>query len=298
LRNLLWYIYAPPQEQNARLRIDLRDKHLVVLARGPGPGGKDDWREILRYSTDPALRPYIHPLRDPSGQLVLTDDRPGDHPWQHGIFTGLHKVNGLDFWTEKQGKQRFVKLLDVQREEGSVSWRALVEWVAPNGDVLLDEEQAITVNAPTSADGYSVDFEWSLRTRWQGVAFGKHDYGGLSVRMPHHRDHTHLNAVGQRHKETANNKAAWCTVERPFGDETWGIAVFDHPSNLHHPARWRVDGQGLINPSPALQEEWSLGSRRKQVFRYHILVYRGPGKPDHLATEFERFSANKIAAAK
>ena len=56
--------------------------------------------------TDPSGRPYLHPVHDPSGRTILTEDRPADHPWQHGIFTGFHRVNGLNYWKEDQGRQR------------------------------------------------------------------------------------------------------------------------------------------------------------------------------------------------
>ena len=83
---------------------------------------------------------------------MLTEDRPADHPWQHGIFTGFHRVNGFNYWKEDEGKQRFVRLLDLKESPGTVSWRALVELVAPNGSVVLEEEDSITIHAPESAD--------------------------------------------------------------------------------------------------------------------------------------------------
>jgi putative heme-binding domain-containing protein len=288
-RNLIWYIYAPPQEQNTRIRVALRDKKLVVSARLPKGRG---WAEILEYVMDPALRPYIHPLRDPSGSVVLTDDRPGDHVWQHGVFTGLHKVGGIDFWTERQGKQRFVKLLDFAQEPDRVFWRSLSEWVAPDGEVVLEEEQAVTVHAPATSDGYALDFDWTLRARQKPVTFGHHDYGGLSVRMPLHPQHTHLNANGAKSKDTATKRAAWCTVERPFGDVVWGVAVMDHPRNDRHPAAWRVDDHGMINPSPSLQGDWFLAGGKQMVFRYRVLVYRGPADAVRLSSEFGRFAAS------
>src|SRR5215212_6004321 len=90
-----------------RLKIERAEQRLSVRARVPG---NEQWLDLATFVMDPQLRPYLHPVRDPSGRVVLTEDRPADHPWQHGIFTGFHKVNGLDFWTEKEGKQRFVRL--------------------------------------------------------------------------------------------------------------------------------------------------------------------------------------------
>ena len=73
---------------------------------------------------------------------------------------------------------------------------------------------------------------------------------------------SHLNSNGERNKDTADKRAAWANVSRQFGDKTYGIVVYDHPSNSGHPAMWRADGQGLINPSPSLQGDWSIEPNR------------------------------------
>jgi hypothetical protein len=107
-------------------------RKLVVRGRLTKGKGKD-WVDLVTYVMDPAQRPYLHPVCDPSGKTILTADRPADHPWQHGIFTGFHQVNGLNYWKEDQGRQRFVRLLDLKEEADRVSWRSLTELVAPDG---------------------------------------------------------------------------------------------------------------------------------------------------------------------
>jgi hypothetical protein len=181
-----------------------------------------------------------------------------------------------------------------------VLWKAAVEWVAPDGQVVLEEEQAITVYAPAGAkaDGYSIDFDWTLKTRGKAVTFGRHDYGGLSVRMPLHKQHTHLNANGERHKDTNVKRAEWTTVERPFDDgSVWGVAVLDHPGNDRHPAAWRVDGQGMISPSNSIQGDWSIPEWRSRKFRYRVMVYKGPAAAPRLQREFEALAAVPFVAA-
>src|SRR5205807_1455463 len=70
LRNLLWYIYSPPQDnRDKRVRIDLGDKKLSVKAKLPSSG---EMVELLDYVIDPAMRPHIHPLRDPSATVILS----------------------------------------------------------------------------------------------------------------------------------------------------------------------------------------------------------------------------------
>jgi hypothetical protein len=86
-------------------------------------------------------------------------------------------------------------------------------------------------------------------------------------------------------------------VERPFGDATFGIAVFDHPRNANYPAGWRVDEQGLINPAVSLLEGWSLAAGKERVFRYGILLYQGSGQAEGLNRQFRAFAATSGSVA-
>src|SRR6185436_19476178 len=126
-----------PAKSRSQLKVESRERKLVVRAQLPGQG---DWTELATYLMETNSRPYLHPVHDASGKVVLTEDRPADHLWQHGIFTGFHRVNGFNYWKEDEGKQRFVRLLDLNQGSDRVSWRALVELAAPDGNVVLEEE--------------------------------------------------------------------------------------------------------------------------------------------------------------
>lgn len=286
-RNLIWYLFNPPQDDKAIL-VYPGEKQLIVKAKVPG---RSDYADLITYAADPALRPYLHPVKDPSGSTVLTQDKPDDHPWQHGIFTGLHKVNGIDFWSEKQGQQRFRRFLDIAQEQDHVSWRSLTEWVRPDGGVEVEEEQFVKVYAVTGPSHYTVDFDWTLRAKDKPVTIGKHEYGGFAVRLDFNPKHSHLNSKGQRDKETSDQRAAWCNVAREFGGQTYGVVVYDHPSNLGHPAMWRVDGQGLINPSPSMQGDWTIDRGGSRTFRYRLSVHAGAGEAQAFDTAFKGYSA-------
>ncbi len=153
---------SPSPATEKRIKLESEGRRLNIRARIPG---QDQWVELATFVMDPSSRPYLHPVRDASGSVVLTEDRPADHVWQHGIFTGFHAVNGFNYWKEDEGKQRFVRLLDLQEKADSVTWCALVELVAPDGTVVLEEEDAITIHAPESGDAYTIDFDLLLRAR-------------------------------------------------------------------------------------------------------------------------------------
>lgn len=280
---------VPSPKPAGRIRLEPGKQRMAIRAQLPG---KEEWGELATYVMETNARPYLHPVRDASGRVVLTEDRPADHPWQHGIFTGYHRVNGFNYWKEDQGQQRFVRLLAVKEEADRVSWRALVELVAPDGTVVLEEENAITVHAPESSDAYIIDFDVLLRARNKDVNFGKFFVGGLAVRMPWDKANprqTHLNSNGLRDRDCEQKRAAWCNVERPFGDEIFGIAVFDHPSNPNHPSGWRADEQGLINPNVSFVSDWALPATNERSFRYRLLVHRGKATREGLEGRFRQF---------
>lgn len=275
----------------SRLKVESASTRLIIRSQLPN---HNDWTELATYVMETNSRPYLHPIRDASGQIILTEDRPADHPWQHGIFTGFHRVNGFNYWKEDEGKQRFVKLLDLKEAPDTASWRALVELVAPNGNVVLEEEDAITIYAPESTESYIIDFELLLRAKETDVNFGKFFVGGLSVRMPWDKTNprqTHLNSSGLRGRACEQQRAAWCNVERPFGNETFGIAIFDYPANANFPSGWRADEQGLINPNISALADWKLPAKQTQRFRYRLLVYRGSATREALAARFENFTS-------
>src|SRR5437868_3533075 len=42
-------------------------------------------------------RPYFHPVNSIAGD-TLTNFRPNDHPWHHGLSFTLTNVSGANFW--------------------------------------------------------------------------------------------------------------------------------------------------------------------------------------------------------
>ncbi len=267
--------------QEMRLKVFQTDANISIRVERPGRTSFELVHAVLARGE----RPYLHPVRDASGRFILTEDKPADHPWQHGIFTGFHRVNGFNYWKEDEGKQRLVRVLTATNNEARAGWTSLSEWIDPKGDVVAEEEQTITVHAPHSTEAYWIDFGFRIRPVRGPLHFGKFFVGGLSVRMPWDKtdpQQTHLNSQGQRGRACEQQRARWCTVERPFGDEIFGAAIFDRPDNANYPSGWRVDEQGLINPNISMLGDWSIPAAESRTFRYSILIYRGHADADRL----------------
>jgi putative heme-binding domain-containing protein len=280
---------APGHEYDVRIQIEKRAHGLLIRTRMPG---KKEWSPLLSYVNDPALPPRVQALRDPSGRVVLTEDRPGTSIEPDGIFTAFPRLNGIRFGEPGQGHHRFARLLDLKETVEQVSWRALAEWFAPDGRCVLQEEQAFSLNAPRTPEIYTIDVTWVLRATNQDIRLERSDRGGLAVHMacpPSGPRVSYFNANGQRGQACDQRQASWCAMERLFDQDTFGIAVLDHPRNANHPPEWSVDEQGLLSPSLTGQEGWSLCAGKERVYRYRIVVYQGPGRAAMLGRQWDAF---------
>lgn len=170
---------------------------LELLASRPGtilvgqPGGRPLWH----YDFEPASeikdspRPFIHPLYSLDGD-VLTNWRPNDHPWHHGVSFTLSSLDGVNFWggpshraedsyqwREDQGVQRHLEW----KEQSPELMVQRLAWINPQaGDaVVVTEEREFRTTLMT--DGWSL--EWISRVTnphdHELVAHNYHSLGGL-----------------------------------------------------------------------------------------------------------------------
>ena len=269
--------------------------------------GEEPYVPVLTFGCVPGERSFLHPVYPPGGGPILTQFRPTDHPWQIGIFTALHEVNGVDYWTDDRddplcGTIRLDRVTDVELSpEGSTaSWRAISGWYAPDGDRHITETHVWTVRRRAGAY-YAIDLQWTLLAQ-RDVEIGRYDYGGLAVRPVTHESRLHLNSNGETGADTSEKRAAWCDVSSPYdGPRPWtrpekltgawhGITIFDHPRNFSYPTPWRVDYKGLINPSPSLAGDWSIAEGDETTLVYRLIVHRDQADGDLLARLHEEFA--------
>ncbi len=245
-------------------------------------------------------RPYIHPLRSPEGGGVLTENAPGHHPWQHGLYVGLNDVNGVGFWTEGLASNSELDGLfacsdmeEAQQTAESVQWSVACRWSYPDGRPLLDERQEWTW---AQVDGaYELDMRWTLTAR-ANIHFGAYDYGGLFLRMPY-RGETGgavLTSEGHAFPEAEGQRARWVAVWMPIAGEPEGagIAIMDHPNNPEHPVPWRVDNQLGISPSRCIAGAWDLAEGVSTTNCYRVVVFSRAIDADNLADRWERFRSS------
>ncbi|OGV62368.1 MAG: hypothetical protein A3K19_15965 [Lentisphaerae bacterium RIFOXYB12_FULL_65_16] len=246
-------------------------------------------------------RPYIHPLLAPDGKGCLTEDQPWHHLWQHGIYTGLHGVNGVDFWTEGLSRGGLEhdgtfhpRPLATPRAEGNIAcWQVEAAWRAPQAADILIERQSWWFEDLGSA--YRLDLDWELQA-CTDVTFDACAYGGLFLRMPWRPELTAMavDSDGRGRAEAEGKRSRWVAVSMPLpGRPTHaGIAVLDHPGNPVHPTPWRVDGNYGISPSRCILGGWQLRSGERACERYRLFVFCGEVNPEVVEHEWLRFAAN------
>jgi hypothetical protein len=132
-------------------------------------------------------RPYFHPLNSFAGD-TLTNFRPNDHPWHHGLSFTLTNVSGHNFWggptckagegykhRDDHGSQRHVAWTSLKTEKNSAVLVHSLEWQSRAG-ILFRETREITIEVQAAARS------WSLRWKSRLANVSGHD---LSLGNPH-----------------------------------------------------------------------------------------------------------------
>ncbi len=238
-------------------------------------------RIVLQHNSRPGIRPYIHPLRGVDGQACLTEDSPWHHPWQHGIQTGFHGVNGCDFWFDPGQNAKAVigtiepgtpKILG----DDPPTWSIEARWCHEDKSALLDERQRWMLH---EGEGLLfLDLDWEMRAI-PDVTIDQGAYGGFFIRMPFRPDGDAkvVSSTGLEDDATEQQSAAWVNLQMSVnrGNVRGGIALLDHPDNSGHPAHWRVDGQRGINPAPCIPGAIRLAAREAMRYRYRLVLHDG-----------------------
>ena len=143
--------------------------------------------------TEEAPRPFFHPVNSLAGD-TLTNFRPNDHPWHHGLSLTLNQVSGTTFWggptfvrdqgyqwLTNQGSQQHVAWLRQTAAGTTASLAHRIEWRARE-EVLLREERHLDIAVDVAAKAWTL--RW--RSRLENVTArtlslgNPHSVGGLA----------------------------------------------------------------------------------------------------------------------
>jgi len=243
----------------------------------------------------PELRkPFLHPLIASDGTRLTrrfpferVEGESQDHPHHTGVWYAYGAVNGLDYWNEKPdgGEHR---LAGPPRIEGNaVAFE--VRLLSPDGEPTGTIAQRYAFSSDGAARIIDVQVEWRA-DQGADIELGDIEEGALGIRLRDEfrqdRGATLLNSEGLTGTENIwGKRALWTDYSTEIDGRTYGVAMFDHPSNLRHPTWWHARGYGLNAANPfAIHDFTGAGDGsmtirlgEKLAFRYRIVIHPGDG---------------------
>lgn len=229
-------------------------------------------------------KPHVHPLVAPNGRVLTRSETP-DHPWQRGVWFVVKFVNEENFWEEFDpcGHQR-------QVDEHTL------EWVRPNGEVVVTETRTIE---PVGDD--ALDWTSTLvpatdvvldRTPFQGWG----GYGGLAIRGAGDWTDTRILTETVEGPSVVGEPSRWCDLSGPDA----GIAFLDHPTNPRHPVPWygnvanaiydTDEPTNFVNAAFLFHEPLTVAAGGALRFRYRLVVHDGPWDAARCEAAWEAFA--------
>ena len=147
----------------------------------------------LDAAAEPGRSNYVSPLYAPDG-TALTEDKPGDHPHQRGVWWAWMKVQAdgktvADGWYMK-GVSYFVREKRFLGDaDGGGTLTVEVDWMVNSGPELAyvaRETTKVTVR-PLKAGTRRVEFDTTIASRIDALGLGGSEddrgFGGFSIRL-------------------------------------------------------------------------------------------------------------------
>ncbi len=271
-----------------------------------------DGQLFTRYCFQGAPKPYCYPVIGPTGAPVTRSypmegvaGEPQDHPHQRSFWFTFGEVNGIDFWAEGPDKGRQVHREFQAVESGPVCGvlRAVNDWIGPEGKKVCEEARELRVYRVPAAR--LLDFTTTIRATEGPVEFGDTKEGmfgfrvAKSMQLAGGQGHI-LNSAGQKDTDTWGKAAEWCDYFGPVSGATVGIAILDHPQNVHHPTHWHVRDYGLFAANPFglkyfINDQTGAGRYTipqggELTFRYRILIHQGTPEEAKVADVYAEYA--------
>lgn len=252
-------------------------------------------KPILVQNAKEDFRPYIHPLIPPDGKGLLTEYSPGHHKHQTGLYWGLTRVNGRDYFHNPQGDYWKKVALNIVEESGEqVKWQTIYQLLDSLGNPVMEETQNWTLSELNGE--YALDLEWKGEAKTD-VTIGQYDYGSFFLRMPWKEgiDGEIVNAARQKNEQAEGQPSMWINVGMTVDDreDRVNVAIFDHPENRGYPNKWRVDGQLGLGPAFTRDGDWLIENGTTETIKLRLLVYTGEFNDLKMNESWGKFSGRE-----
>jgi putative membrane-bound dehydrogenase-like protein len=250
---------------------------------------------ILTQNARPDFRPYLHPIVAPDGKGVLTEDSPGHHKHQTGLYWGFTRLNGRDYFHNPTGDYwRRTSAAVIQASGDEVRWETVYDLLDASGAGILTEIQRWSMRERNGR--FELDLIWRGEARTD-VTIDKYDYGGLFLRMPWRQGIAGevVNAARQRDERAEGQRAMWIDVGMQVEGRTdlAHVAIFDYPDNRGYPQAWRVDGQLGVGSARTRTDDWTIAKGQAEVIRHRFVIYSGTLNDVEVTNAWTEYSGNR-----
>ena len=242
-------------------------------------------------------RPYLHPIVAPDGNGMLTQYSPGHHKHQTGIYWGITRVNGRDYFHNPSDGYWQLQNAKILADQGEVvQWETVYHLLDEHGEALMEESQVWSMRE--SDKEFIIDLVWKGKAHTD-ITVSQYKYGGLFVRMPWTKDKEGEieNSARQKNERAEQQRSSWINIGMQIEGRTpddWGnIAIFDHPSNDAYPTPWRVDNQLGAGPSEAILGDWSIAAGKTKTYKHRFVVYTGQLNDVALNEKWKTYSGQR-----
>jgi len=295
---------AATQTTSGNLRWSRDEKHIALL--------RNDtvlWQLNINPAED---KPYLHPLRTPSGQ-DLTLERPDDHPWHRGLWFSWKTINDVNYWEEdvkagvSEGRSLIRKVRSELNDDFSAKIVVDITYRDRKGPTIR-ESRTLHISPATQSRGYTITWNHSFTAlkdvlldlekpakhggvQWGGYA-GLSFRGAATLRQPLFRA---SNGWSSSEDTTGyGEKATWMDMTAYTGEGQTlpaGITIFDHPGNPRYPSPWYIwyaAGEHLFF-TPSLLFDGPLSMKKGEKLNLNYQTFIHDGKPS--IEQIEQMSA-------
>lgn len=260
-------------------------------------------RQLFRYVYRPQTaleespRPYFHPLTTLQGDVV-TDFRPPDHRWHHGLSMTSAYLSGNNFWggptyqrnqgyvwDHDHGTQLHQQWRNLHQDSASVNLIEELHWLNHDQAIWLEEERTIRVPAASiTAQSWTLSLSFHLRNvSNQPLSFGSPTtqgrslagYGGLFWRGPESFLHGDILTSTIKGPDAMGQPAPWLAYRLSSSSAAPCTLVFlDEKRNPRYPTTWfvRSDQYPGASYSFMFAEPYLLPPDEALALHYQIII--------------------------
>lgn len=278
---------------------------------------------FTRYDTTTGPnKPYLYPIQAFGGKhftrrwpLEEVGHEEKDHPHHRGLWFTHGEMNDVDFWTEVAKPNHPIgKTVNTgysALESGAVYGRlgTKTDWVTDQGKTIAKDEREIVVTPV--GESILLDFSITVTAVGGPLHWGDTKEGTFALRVPEimkaekEGKGTLESAEGTKNAAVWGKPSPWHDYWGPLepGGETFGIAIFDSPSNLRYPTTWHSRTYGLYAANPFGLHDFDTTKKTDRhagalhtkegesvTFRYRVLFHKGDTRSGKVAESFNAWA--------